>query len=127
MQLFVRRTICVLALAAAAALGAGVALAEKPGWAGKEKGRKAGEHVDVGCSHRWEVSLRERLRLGAEELGQRQQTDLLHLLLDALEALGIVAVGHDAQHGGNEVATGLEQAVHSLDRLAVIGPAALGE
>ena len=46
---------------------------------------------------------------------------------DALEALGIVAVRHDAEDRRDEVAGALEEAVHTLDRSTVVAFGALRE
>ena len=91
----------------------------------KEVGR---EEVHVCLAHGRKVDVADRPGLLATQLGQGEQLDRLHLLLDALEALRLVGVRHDAEHGREEIPGGLEVAVHSLDLLAfLVALGALGE
>jgi hypothetical protein len=78
------------------------------------------EDVEVGPANRRETGIGDRQGLTALILRQRHQLDVLHLVDDLREPLGVARMWHDPEHRRDEVAGGLEIPVDALDLLTVV-------
>ena len=84
------------------------------------------EDVRVPLADVGELDVVDRFGRLAAQFRERGDLHLLHLPDDALEALLVAGMGHDAQDRRNEVAAALEDPVDPLDRLAVVALGTFG-